>query len=315
MEKKKLGGLVLKVGKQLRGNSKPKRRRRSPKEIKKRHTDELNRKLKDPKFREMYHAENLAILKDRKKRGLTPDGFPKAIGASKKARKVKGKQAADLQTPAAVATPGSGEILRSGGPTPNVGGIRESAVIAKKMDSKGKTLTKKINELKKLEQETATLTGAARGKHMAQTAEKKKLLKESIRDMKRRGITPKRGGGKVVYRAKGGKSMPISTTGKHGGKKRMVRGSDDHLLAPPRKPAPEKKLAATPGWMKGLSPDQIKQILGGPTTDASGVTRHSKKATKKRKTAKAKGGGKVAYRSIGGKVLDGNAIINMIYDK
>jgi hypothetical protein len=152
MEKKKLGGLVLKVGKQLRGNSKPKRRRRSS-----------------------------------------------------QIRKVKGKQAADLQTPAAVATPGSGEILRSGGPTPNVGGIRESAVISKQMNQKGKTLTKKINELKKLEQETATLTGAARGKHMAQTAEKKKLLKESIRDMKRRGITPKRGGGKVVYRSIGGK--------------------------------------------------------------------------------------------------------------
>jgi hypothetical protein len=95
----------------------------------------------------------------------------------------------------------------------------------------------------------------------------------------------------------------------------MVRGSDDHLFLPPfSKTKKEKKLSAMPGWMKGLSPDQIKQILGGPTRDASGVTRHSKKATsKKKKTVKAKGGGKVVYRKISGKVLDGNELVAMIY--
>ena len=293
-----LRGSLSKVLKKSRKKGKP-IRKLSPEEIKKRDIDEMNRKAKV-------------------KTKTTPKvKAPKAIGASKKARKAIGKKAADLQTPAAVATPGSGQILRSGGPKPNVGGIRESAVISKQMNQKGKTLTKKINELKKLEQETASLTGAARGKHMVETAEKKKLLKAAIQDMKRRDITPKRGGGKVSYRAKGGKSMPISTTGKHGGKKQMVRGSDDHLFLPPfSKTKEEKKLSAMPGWMKGLSPDQIKQILGGPTRDASGVTRHSKKATsKKKKTVKAKGGGKVVYRKVSGKVLDGNDIIKMIYDK
>jgi len=45
-------------------------------------------------------------------------------------------------------------------------------------------------------------------------------------------------------------------------------------------------------WMKGLTADQIKQILGAPTADPSGVVRHSKKKTKKpTKVRKAKGGG------------------------
>ncbi len=95
------------------------------------------------------------------------------------------------------------------------------------------------------------------------------------------GMIERYGGGKVSYRAKGGKSMPISTTGKHGGKKQMVRGSDDHLFLPPfSKTKEEKKLSA-----------------------------------KKKKTVKAKGGGKVVYRKVSGKVLDGNDIIKMIYDK
>ena len=61
----------------------------------------------------------------------------------------------------------------------------------------------------------------------------------------------------------------------------MVRGSDDHLFLPPfSKTKEEKKLSA-----------------------------------KKKKTVKAKGGGKVVYRKVSGKVLDGNDIIKMIYDK
>jgi len=59
-------------------------------------------------------------------------------------------------------------------------------------------------------------------------------------------------------------------------------------------------------WMKGLSQKEIKQILGAPTTDSSGVTRHSKKKTKKpTKVRKAKVGGKVVtYRMTGGQVVD-----------
>ena len=58
--------------------------------------------------------------------------------------------------------------------------------------------------------------------------------------------------------------------------------------------------------LKGLSQKEIKQILGAPTTDSSGVTRHSKKKTKKpTKVRKAKVGGKVVtYRMTGGQVVD-----------
>ena len=292
--KKKFGRLVSK-GLKVLGKRKP---------IKKLSKKEM---VKRP-----VHDENLAILSDRidamaDRLGLTPDGFPKpkgktkttpkvkapkAIGASKKARKATGKEATDLQTPASVATPGSGQALKSGGPEANVGGVRKTAQIKKEMDSKGKTLTRKQNQVKEYKKKADSLTGVAKIKYIAENRDRIKLLKASIQDMKRRDITPKRGGGKVSYRAKGGKSMPISTTGKHGGKKQM---------------------AAMPGWMKGLSDKEIKQILGAPTTDSSGVTRHSKKATKKGKTVKAKGGGKVVYRKISGKVLDGNELVAMIY--
>ena len=62
-------------------------------------------------------------------------------------------------------------------------------------------------------------------------------------------------------------SKPISTQGSYGGKKKVVAKAD---------------------WMQGLTPNQIKQILGGPTTDSSGVTRHSKKNPIKKKKKKVK---------------------------
>ena len=103
----------------------------------------------------------------------------------------------------------------------------------------------------------------------------------------------KMGGGKIKGYKKGGPTNPISTKGSYGGKKKVAKAD----------------------WMQGLSPAQIQEILGGPTKDASGVIRHSKKKTKKKKkVVKAMGGRKVLYRSIGGTVIDGNDILKMIYD-
>ena len=155
MEKKKLGGLVLKVGKQLVDKPKPKRRKRS-----------------------------------------------------KQVRKVTGKEAADLQTPATVATPRSGQALKSGGPEANVGGVRKSAQIKKEMDSKGKTLTAKIKELEKLKNKNWRKSpGGITAKTWAKHKEDVERLENAIAGMKKRGVTPKRGGGKVVYRSIGGKVL------------------------------------------------------------------------------------------------------------
>ena len=97
----------------------------------------------------------------------------------------------------------------------------------------------------------------------------------------------------ALKRKTGGPTNPISTQGSYGGKKKVVAKAD---------------------WMQGLTPNQIKQILGGPTTDSSGVTRHSKrKTTGKKKVVKAMDGGKVkgykkggsiTYRMAGGQVVD-----------
>ena len=59
-------------------------------------------------------------------------------------------------------------------------------------------------------------------------------------------------------------SKPISTQGSYGGKKKVAN------------------------WMRGLTPNQIQEILGGPITDSSGVTRHSKKKPIKKKKKKVK---------------------------
>lgn len=56
--------------------------------------------------------------------------------------------------------------------------------------------------------------------------------------------------------------------------------------------------------MQGLSPAQIQEILGGPTKDASGVVRHSKKKTKKKKkVVKAKRNWKKTVYDTSGKPI------------
>ena len=146
----------------------------------------------------------------------------KALGASRKARKSKGKKAADLMTPSSVAKPmPQGESKLRGTGTPTSGDIRTSKVTAANQNKKGKELTKTMkdleatkNKLKAYEERRDSLKGINKTKFIAQKSkqitkdkENVKLLKSKIKNMKDRDIVPKMGGGKVIKKSRGGKSM------------------------------------------------------------------------------------------------------------
>ena len=101
---------------------------------------------------------------------------------------------------------------------------------------------------------------------------------------------------RVLGRKQGGPTNPISTKGSYGGKKKVAKAD----------------------WMQGLSPAQIQEILGGPTRDASGVLRSTKKKpTKKKKVVKAMGGGKVKGYKKGGPItyrITGGQVVGNSYD-
>jgi hypothetical protein len=146
----------------------------------------------------------------------------KALGASRKARKSKGKKAADLMTPSSVAKPMSqGESKLKGTGTPTSGDIPAYRVTVANQNKKGKNLTKTMKDLeeakKKLkvyEEKRDSLKGidktkfiAKKSKQITKDKENIKLLKSKIKNMKDRDIVPKMGGGKVIKKSRGGKSM------------------------------------------------------------------------------------------------------------
>tara|TARA_R100000781_G_scaffold114247_1_gene84583 strand:- start:865 stop:1377 length:513 start_codon:yes stop_codon:yes gene_type:complete len=148
-------------------------------------------------------------------RGLTR----KALGASRKARKSKGKKAADLMTPSSVAKPMSqGESKLKGTGTPTSDDIPAYKVTVENQNKKGKNLTKTMKDLeaakKKLEvyeEKRDSLKGidktkfiAKKSKQITKDKENIKLLKSKIKNMKDRDIVPKMGGGKVKGYKKGG---------------------------------------------------------------------------------------------------------------
>tara|TARA_R100001163_G_C5019896_1_gene162990 strand:- start:54 stop:980 length:927 start_codon:yes stop_codon:yes gene_type:complete len=149
-------------------------------------------------------------------RGLTR----KALGASRKARKSKGKKAADLMTPSSVAKPMSqGESKLKGTGTPTSGDIPAYRVTVANQNKKGKNLTKTMKDLeaikeklKAYEEKRDSLKGmdktkfiAKKSKQITKDKENIKLLKSKIKNMKDRDIVPKMGGGKVVKKDRGGK--------------------------------------------------------------------------------------------------------------
>ena len=110
----------------------------------------------------------------------------------------------------------------------------------------------------------------------------KKAIREAQRDLKKRPKVRK-DGGQVVKKYKKGKQI------------------------------------ASADWMQGLTPEQLKQILGSPPTDKEGVTRHTKlkknKPHKKKKSIRtAKSGGKIVKRKSGGLIVSGTEFVSSIYD-
>ena len=110
---------------------------------------------------------------------------------------------------------------------------------------------------------------------------------------------PRLGGTPVGGKATAGKSKGALGQAKELKQRPKVRKDGGQVV--------KKDQQVAAAWMKGLSQKEIKQILGAPTTDSSGVTRHSKKKKTKKptKVRKAKVGGKVVtYRMTGGQVVD-----------
>jgi hypothetical protein len=196
---------------------------------------------------------------------------------TKKIRKGAAKELTDLGEPASTAaTP----RVRGQGTT---GGIRESAQIAFTQTSKGKTLTKKIKELAKLQRRAASLSKEERKEFLSKNKDKMDALQESIKDMKRRGIEKKMGGGKVMnkkvtYRKEGkqigsdpktgatrGTGMEDFTSGKQPTRKQKPVENKNEPRKPSRKDAAKaKSLKDVPAKNQGLSklPTKVRNKMG-----------------------------------------------------
>tara|TARA_Y100001963_G_scaffold91663_1_gene126264 strand:+ start:1659 stop:3023 length:1365 start_codon:yes stop_codon:yes gene_type:complete len=231
----------------------------------------------DVKKRKQQDAQIAAIKKEREKK-------PRQNIVAREGQAVTSKN----KNPDAVFTSGDNKLVR---------GKRSDPYILDNMSSAQKNRAKKIVAL-----EAKKSAGTITKKETAELKKLDKINRDDYNRMQRKAAFSRGEKNRkarleaALKRKRGGPTNPISTKGSYGGK------------------ASGKKVAKA-DWMEGLTPAEIQQILGGPTKDASGVIRHSKKKTKKKKkVVKAMGGRKVLYRSIGGKVIDGNDILKMIYD-
>ena len=101
-------------------------------------------------------------------------------------------------------------------------------------------------------------------------------------------------------------SKPISTTGSYGGKKQVAKAKTHKGSKPISTTGSyggKQQLALAADWRTGLSPSEIKQILGITTRDpVTGIQSKLKTPAKKKKKKikKAKEGGKVVSKRNGG---------------
>jgi hypothetical protein len=226
-----------------------------------------------------------------------------------------GKELTDLGEPASTA--GTPRVQGQG----TTGGIRESAQTAFTQTSKGKTLTKKIEELAKLRLKASGLSKEKRKEFLSKNKDKMDGLQASITDMKRRGIDKKMGGGKVMkkkvtYR-KEGKKVGSSLTGNQ--KKldvdndgKITKKDFDTINAKPKsKPTPPSDGGAT-----GRGRRIEKMDIG--EEESMGINRKTsiKKKMGGGKVMKYKKGGMV-YMKNGGVVKaskDGDDLVSSCYD-
>ena len=107
-------------------------------------------------------------------------------------RKQMGKELTDLGTPASTAatkSPNMGKYAKSEMP--------EYKKTAYSMGQKGKALNKKEDQLQTMRNKADSMSGTDRIKYLSENKEKMDMLKASIKDMKRRDIVAKKGGGPV----------------------------------------------------------------------------------------------------------------------
>jgi len=107
-------------------------------------------------------------------------------------RKQMGKELTDLGTPASTAatkSPNMGKYAKSEMP--------EYKKTAYSMEQKGKALKKKEDQLQAMRDKADGMSGRDRIKYLAENKDKMDMLKASIKDMKRRDIVAKKGGGPV----------------------------------------------------------------------------------------------------------------------
>ena len=119
-----------------------------------------------------------------------------ASPAAQKVRKGEGKAASDPNQPA-MGSPGATADAADS----NIPDYKRTAFTGQEQ---GKALTKKMKALEKYNKKRDSLSGKDRIRFINKNLEKIKLLKASIKDMKRRDIVPKMGGGKVMKKNMGG---------------------------------------------------------------------------------------------------------------
>jgi hypothetical protein len=193
---------------------------------------------------------------------------------AKKVRKGEGKAVTDLKQPAA------GSLGKTADDADT--NIRSSKVAAKKANEFDKALSKKQKQLETYETKRDSLKGVDKIKFIAENQTRIKSLKASIKDMKSRGGP----GGQSTIRYKKKAGGPI-----------IKRKSPGKTTSPK-----VKKIMQDLDWTKGLTDDQIREMISGPHSDGR---RRAKVKKKPSKVRKAKAGGPVVKKRGGGMTRQG----------
>jgi len=237
------------------------------------------KKPKAPHPSSMDNSENLKILAERKKAGLTPDGKPKRKGKKRKPDTKKQTAAGRLAAGAGdMSEPGGSGKFRAGQKSRRSSSATTSNQAMSTAES-GRLARGKAARGSKAFYDQAVKDKAA-GKKL--TAAQKDTLKNYNKEM--RPASPKRKVSKKKSEEAARKATTLNL-------KKYKKGG---------------KVAAA-DWMQGLSQKEIDEILGNPTRDASGVKRHTKRKKNKPHKKKvvmrtAKAGGQVVKKAGGGKM-------------
>ena len=231
------------------------------------------KKLTTPHPSSMDNSENLKILAERKKAGLTPDGKPKRKGKKRKPDTKK-------ETAAGRLAAGAGDMSEPGGSGKFRAGQKA------RRSSSATTANQAMS--------TAESGRLDRGKDARGS---KAFYDQAVKD---------KAAGKKLNAAQKDILENYNKEMRPASPKRKVSKKKAEAAAQLKKYAKGGKVAAA-DWMQGLSQKEIDEILGNPTRDASGVKRHTKRKKNKPHKKKvvmrtAKAGGQVMKKAGGGKM-------------